>query len=230
MTPVCPGAVVGTSLPRAGSSAAVAEPPTPEVAVSKKQLKRLLDGHRPLDAWERYRALNDAIGEAYDSIDVNNREARFALIMLGGLNALMILGASRSDLAASLQLPQRAWIGALLVVYAGVAMFFLLEAITALRPRKFRPHLGSWSPDSDDFPARVRYYEDVVTRDVHSHWHAWKSVQLEQLNAELAIQLHSLSQRNQAMRSSLRRLYTGLRVMTLLVTALLMLFVYSIWA
>ena len=201
----------------------------PDVTLSRKQLKRLLDGARPLDAWERYRALNDAIDEAYDLIDVNNREARFALIMLGGLNALIVLAAGRSDVVASLEGQYRAWTGVLLVGYAAVAVFFLLEAIKALRPGRFRPNLGEWSPTSIDYPKRVRYFEDVVLRDVESHWQAWREVQVEQLNAELAIQLHSLSQKNQAMRTSLRRLYTGLRVMTLLVTALLMLLVYSAW-
>ena len=219
------------SAAEAGASVAgvAPEPAIPDFALSKKQLKRLYDGERPLDAWERYRALNDAIGEAYDLIDVNNREARFALIMLGGLNALLVFAASRSDLVSSLEVPHRQWVGALCAGYAGAAVFFLLEAIKALRPGKFRPDLGAWPPGSADYPKRIRYYEDVVTRDVHSHWRAWRDVHVEQLNAELAIQLHTLSQKNQVTRTSLRRLYTGLRVMTLLVTALLMLFVYSVW-
>ena len=149
--------------------------------------------------------------------------------MLGGLNALIVIAATRSDLIASLSPNHRSWTGVLLVGYGMVAVFFLLEAIKALRPGKFRPNLGAWPTDSDDYPKRVRYYEDVVLRDVESHWRAWREVQVEQLNAELAVQLHSLSQKNQATRSSLRRLYTGLRVMTLLVTALLMLFIYGMW-
>ena len=224
-----PRPLAASAAAAAAGTATAPEAAMPEVALSRKQLKRLLDGARPLDAWERYRALNDAIDEAYDLIDVNNREARFALIMLGGLNALIVLAAGRSDLVASLDGQHRAWTGVLLVGYAAVAVFFLLEAIKALRPGKFRPDLGSWSPQSSDYPARVRYFEDVVLRDVQSHWHAWREVHVEQLNAELAVQLHSLSQKNQMMRISLRRLYTGLRVMTLLVSALLMVFVYSVW-
>jgi hypothetical protein len=229
MTPGPLGGAANAAEARTASPGVAREHAIPAIQLSKKQLKRLFDGGRPLDAWERYRALNDAIGEAYDLIDVNNREARFALIMLGGLNALLVFAASRSDLVASLEVPHRQWVGALLAGYAGVAVFFLLEAIKALRPGKFRPDLGDWSAQSDDYPKRVRYYEDVVTRDVHSHWRAWREVHVEQLNAELAIQLHSLSQKNQSTRTSLRRLYTGLRVMTLLVTALLVLFVYSVW-
>jgi hypothetical protein len=176
MTPGPLGGAANAAEARTASPGVAREHAIPAIQLSKKQLKRLFDGGRPLDAWERYRALNDAIGEAYDLIDVNNREARFALIMLGGLNALLVFAASRSDLVASLEVPHRQWVGALLAGYAGVAVFFLLEAIKALRPGKFRPDLGDWSAQSDDYPKRVRYYEDVVTRDVHSHWRAWREV------------------------------------------------------
>jgi hypothetical protein len=199
-------------------------------APSRKQLKRLLGGARPLDAWERYRALNDAIDEAYDLIDVSNREARFALLLLGGLNAFLIIPASRGTLTTGLSSQHRLWIGVLLGVYAVFAAVFLLEAINALRPGRFRPDLGAWSPASPDYPRRVRYFEDVVLRDIEAHWRAWREVHVEQLNAELAVQLHSLSVKNQATRASLRRLYGGLRIMTLLVMALLVLFVYGVWA
>lgn len=212
-----------------GPAAAPMPAAAPDVALAKKQIKRLLDGDRPLDAWERYRALNDAIDEAYDLIDVHNREARFALILLGGLNAFIVIAASRADLVSSLDANQRLFGGGVLAVYAVVAVFFLLEAIQALRPGKFRPHLGGWSPESADYPKRIRYYEDVLQRDVEGHWRAWREVHVEQLNAELAIQLHSLSQKNQATHTSLRRLYSGLRLMTLLVSTLLILFVYGVW-
>ncbi|MEO8678587.1 MAG: hypothetical protein ABI665_06055, partial [Vicinamibacterales bacterium] len=46
---------------------------------------------RPLGAMERYRALNDAMDEAYDLFDLSNREVRFALILMGGLNAALAL-------------------------------------------------------------------------------------------------------------------------------------------
>jgi hypothetical protein len=200
-----------------------------EPVLGKKALKRLLDGDRPLDAWERNRSLNDAIDEAYDLIDISNREARFALILMGSLNAFLVLVATRSDLLDQLDPPQKWFMGILAGVYAVVAVYFVFEAIQALRPGRFRPHLGNWSPDSHDYPQGVRYFEDVVQRDVQSHWRAWREVRVDQLNAELAVQLHSLCIKNQATRTSLRRLYAGLRVMTLLISALICLFVYGAW-
>jgi hypothetical protein len=203
--------------------------PVPEVSVSRKELKRLYGGTRPLDAWERYRALNDAMDEAYDLIDISNREARFALLLMGALNAFLVIAASRAEFVDALDTRQRLWAGGLLGVYAITAVYLVLEAIEALRPGRFRPNLGDWQEDAEDYPRRVRYFEDVIKRDVQGHWQAWRDVRVEQLNSELAIQLHSLCLKNQVKRLSLRRLYAGLRVMTLLLTGLLALFFYSAW-
>ena len=63
----------------------------PELKLKKKDFKRLFDPTRELDGWERYRALIDASDEAYDLIDISNREARFALIVMGALNAMPLL-------------------------------------------------------------------------------------------------------------------------------------------
>ena len=46
----------------------------------KKEQKRREDSTRQLDEWELYRTLVDASDEAYELIDIANREARFALI------------------------------------------------------------------------------------------------------------------------------------------------------
>ena len=49
-------------------------------------------------------------------------------------------------------------------------------------------------------------------------------VTLEQLNAELAVQFHSLCLKNQARKLALRRLYRSLRIMTIVFSAILLLF------
>lgn len=197
----------------------------------KKELKRLADATRPLDSWERYRALVDATDEAYELIDISNREARFALILMGGLNAVLLVVGTRTEVAASLAAEQRVWFGAALVAYALLAVYFLIQAIELLRPRKFRPHPHppEQPEGGEDFPLGIRYYEDVVMRDVDGYWRAWREVHMGQLNAELAIQLHSLSLTNQAKHVALRRLYAGLRAMTILLGSSAALFAYLIW-
>lgn len=195
----------------------------------RRELKRLEDTNRPLDSWERYRALNDAIDEAYEQIDLGNREARFALILMGGLNAGLIVLATRSDLRATLSGPPRNWMILLLLVYLFMAVRFLLKAIDALRPGKFRPHLSGWAKEREDFPRGVRYYEDVIQRNPEEHWRAWSDVRIGELNAELAVQYHSLCMKNEQRHIAVRTLYSGLRLMTLLLAGLAGLIIFFAW-
>jgi hypothetical protein len=194
----------------------------------KKERKRLFDSSRPLDAWECYRALNDATDEAYELIDISNREARFALILMGALNAGVAILLTRADAFAALTTGEGYFVAALFVGYVIMALVFLLQAIEALRPGHFRPHLDDW-PKTEDRPAGVRYHEDVITRTPAEHWQAWQEVRLSQLNAELAVQVHSLSLKNNAKHIALRRLYRGLRAMALVLAILMVVFVWLVW-
>ena len=193
----------------------------------KKERRR--DPNRPLDAWERYRALNDAMDEAYELMDQSNREARFALLVMGILNAFVVIGASRPEVAGAFDRTERIGATALLGVYGVTAIFFLFQAIAALRPGRYQPDLRSWNEDAADHPRGVRYYEDVIQRDVKSHWQVWCDVPLAQLNAELAVQHHSLCMKANVKRVAQARLFAGLRVMVVLVVCLMALFVYAAW-
>ena len=140
------------------------------------------DESLPLDAWERYRALNATMDEAYELIDIHNREARFALILMSGLNAAVVVAGTRSDLLAS------HCSGTCASGSAGfsasislVALYYLLQAVEALRPGHFRPQLGSWPKDRHGLPegralfrrrhrARCRELLEGVARG-----HAWAS-------------------------------------------------------
>ncbi len=189
-----------------------------EAKRQKKEQRRLEDATRPLDSWERYRALNDTMDEAYELVGIANREARFAAILMGALNTGVLVLVTRSEVHAAIPAGLRTWIGAVLAVYAFVAVYFFLSAIEILRPRRFRPRLTSGVPGHER-PAGVRYYEDIVLRAPDAHLAAWRDVHIGQLNAELAAQTHSLALVNQAKYAALRRLYAGLRVMTLIVAA-----------
>lgn len=172
---------------------------------------------RPLGAMERYRALNDAMDEAYDLFDLTNRDARFALILMGGLNAALVVSATGSDIASRLSARQGFITGVVLAGYVVLAFVFLLEAIKALRPGNFRPK----SKSSGVIPVGIRYFEDVVTRSVDEHIAAWNEATVAQLNTELAAQVHSMCVRNVTRKRSLRRLYDHLRLMTILLAVIL---------
>ncbi len=198
-----------------------------------KRLKweaKQLDGSRALGAWELYRALNDALDEGHDQFDLSNRDARLALILMGGLNAGLVILASQTSLGAGLSPIERQIEGGVIAVYALFAIAFLVEAIDALRPNQYRPQFGAWTQERADFPRGVRYYEDVVQRDVEAHWQAWRDITLQELNAELAVQLHSLCLKNHARKIALRTLYRHLRNMTIVFSAILLLFaIFSVF-
>jgi hypothetical protein len=199
-------------------------PSAEEIKRREKEEKRRLDAVRPLDAWERYRALVDATEEAFELIDIANREARFALIMMGALNAVPLVLLSRADAFSVLSRGEQSLMGGLFVGYAALVLTFMLRAIEALKPERFRPELEDWPAAAPDRPAGIRYYEDIVKRSAHEHWAAWQTGRVSQLNAELAVQVHGLALKNQAKHIALRRLYAGLRLMALALAGLSLLF------
>ena len=75
----------------------------------RHERKRAHDAGRQLDGWERYRALIDASDEAYELIDISNREARFALILMGALNAVALVLITRADALSLLPASDRYW-------------------------------------------------------------------------------------------------------------------------
>jgi hypothetical protein len=207
-------------------------PPTPGPAgvaaqddTKVRKLIHKLDDSRALTPAELYRALSDALDEGYELFDLSNREARFALILMGGLNAALVIVASQSGLREQLSPLEQQIEAAVIGIYALLAIAFLFQAITALRPGQFRPKLKNWSRERKDFPQGVRYFEDIVNRTTVDHWEAWQGVTLRQLNAELAVHVHSLALKNAARKKALRRLYSSLRIMTAVFAAILLLFV-----
>jgi hypothetical protein len=141
---------------------------------------------------------------------------------MGALNIAFFFLATRSEITEYLPLWLRPFLGFYLVAYAAVALFFFLEAIESLRPRRFQPHVpypGEGGPEH--YPEGLRYHEDVVARDLEAYRRAWREVRFGQLNAELAVQNHIMARINLDKYRSLRRLYGGLRVLTILAGGLL---------
>jgi hypothetical protein len=203
--------------------------PPEEFKTRKKDLKRLHDATRSLDGWEQYRALVDASEEAYDLIDISNREARFALIVMGALNAVPFVFLTRTDAIAALTRNERIAMAILLSGYAILLLYFILQAIEALHPGWFKPQIGTWSANRFDHPAGVRHFEEIILRTADEHWTAWQNVRLSQLNAELAVQIHSLARKNHAKHLAVRRLYLGLRAMAMMLGLLLLLYGIFSW-
>ena len=213
-------------MPTESAAASQVEPDAAPSKDLKRQQKRLEDANRQLDSWERYRALNDTMDEAYELVGIANREARFAAILMGALNASVVLLVTRPEVQVAIPGQFRIWMGMLLAFYASVAVYFFLSAIEILRPRRYRPKLDHPDVDSETKPAGVRYYEDIILRSAEDNWSAWRNVRIGQLNAELALQIHSLALVNKSKYAAVQRLYSGLRLMTVIVAAVMILLVF----
>lgn len=193
--------------------------------LGKKEKKRQKDAFRKLDSWERYRALTDALDEAIDLVDLADHKARFALVIMAAVNVVLFFSADALNPLKSGSLLLQVVLGLYLLVYVCVALYFFLQAIESLRPRQSQPQIPP--PNSErmvqDFPLGIRFYEDILRRDVETYKKAWQDVRIGQLNAELAVQAHALAEINKAKYAALRRLYKGLQIMTLMAVGLVVL-------
>ncbi|HET8644981.1 MAG TPA: hypothetical protein VFO85_05805, partial [Vicinamibacteria bacterium] len=139
----------------AGGGVALAPPPDAETTpltsamekqknagkLSKKERRLIKDAHRPLDSWEKYRALTDVLEEQIDLVDLADHKARFALVIMAALNVLLFFVATRTDIVEDLPGSTHVWLAGYLLVYVLVALYFFLQAVESLRPRKAQPQV-----------------------------------------------------------------------------------------
>lgn len=190
-------------------------PPSPEETLARKLARReaklVAEASRPLDPWERYRALTDAVEEGIDLAEMADRKVRFALVVMAGINLGLFVLTTRPEMVALGNAPLQGWLGFYLLAYALVGAYFLLQAVEALRPRPSRP-----SPGAAPVPRGLRDPDEVPRQDVDSYERAWRDVRFDQLNSELARRNHGLAVVNQSKYAAVGRLYGGLRVLALL--------------
>jgi len=200
------------------------------VKLTKKQKKLLKDSHRALDSWERYRALTDVLDEAIDLVDLADHKARFALIIMTAINAVIFLLGARTDVIKDLPEGIRPCMLGGFIFYVLTSLYFFFQAIESLRPRKSQPRVRyAGESGLEEHPLGMRFYEDILSRDVEAYRRAWREIKIGQLNAELAVQAHALAQINQAKYNALRKLYGGLQIMILMATALLTIGAIAYW-
>lgn len=196
------------------SCARMAEP-TEELTA--KQLKKLEKNSesRMLDPWERYRALIDLYEAFFDMNELADRKTRFALVMMGALNALnLILGTQRMfvDLTASI----RPLIGGYFIIYAALSLYFFLQAITTLRPRISMFPAAIQPAQTARTRVGLRFIGDVVGADSDTYYQRWTSVQLGELCRETSEHVQIVGRVTDAKFKALERVYNGLTAMTAL--------------
>ena len=188
----------------------------------KKEFKRA-------GPWERYKALLDAVKESQDLVDLADHKARFALLIMGALNAAIIIIGTRSDLLSSLPPNLKLWLYTYFGVYAIIAIYFLVQAIESLRPRSIPDIALRGTVSEEEESLGLRFFVDALRYDTPTYLKAWQSVRVSQLNAELATQLHTLARINKAKYNAVAKLYLGLQAITVLTAGLLIALGVAAW-
>ena len=173
-----------------------------KLEAERRQRKEMLRNaeDRVLDPWERYRAVADHCDRLHDVTELYDRKTRFALIILGTLNAMNVLLVTKGDVKSVLHMPllMNVYIGC----YALLSIGLLWYAITALSPA---PSLS----ERVDGPSED--YCDI-----------WKRMRVGDLNRQLATASYGLAQANALKLVAVTRLYGGLKLLAVL-TALFIL-------
>lgn len=206
----------------------VTEPTAPNAEKSseptEKALRKLEAERGLLDPESRYRAQINAMKAAQDLIELGDRKARFAMVIMSVLNAVLVLLIAR---AGDSFLPQVGPLVVLvqleLVAYVVVTVFYVLQAIQALRPRGLHPPTDGALPSviAPGRSMRVLFHADIVGRSAEEYRRLWEQLRMDNLTAELADSLHTLAGITQKKYAALDRLYVGLIVMSALLAVFL---------
>lgn len=190
----------------------------------KQEAKLHHDAARPPRSLERWRILMDVVDEGRRVVELADHKARYALVVMGALNAGVFLILSRAHLLSELPASLKPGLIGILIVYAGLSCLFVYYAIDCLRPRWLKdsgPTVGAGGKR----PRGLLYWESIGTYDLEAYQSSWNAARMDQLNGEVVIIAHRLSLLIGSKYRALGRLYRGLAI--LVVLAALQLFVYA---
>jgi hypothetical protein len=164
--------------------------------------------NRPLDPWERYRALTDQYDRLTDVAEQGDRKTRFALLILGGINAVNLLIVTQGDLSGGPNLTNPTVV-AYVACYVFLSLCFFVYAIGALRPR---------SPESEGADGAsgrplLHLDDEALQEPAAAYAVRWQQAQIGEMNAEVATMVHGLSRNNVRKLRALQRVYLGLYIL-----------------
>lgn len=190
----------------------------------KREAKLHRDATRPPRSLERWRILMDVVDEGRRVAELADHKARYAMVVMGALNAGVFLVLSRANLISDLPPVLKPWLIGSLVAYAGLSCLFVYHAIDCIRPRWLRDAVGQ-SRAGNPEPLGLLYWESIGRYDERAYRSAWDTVRMDQLNGEVVVISHHLALLIGHKYRALDRLYRGLAVLVIL--AALQLLVYG---
>lgn len=197
-----------------------------------REARLIADAERPPATFERFKILMDVADEGRRIVDLVDHKARYGLLIVGVLNAVVIL-VERGSTFDHLPSHLKPWVTAVLVLYAAATFFCALAAINCLRPRRLHSaelmaSQPKTSPASGSYgPRGVLYWESIAAAELGAYRQAWGEVSMGEINAEMVLILHRLGRLVKAKYAALGQLYAGLTVLAFL--AVLVFGVYAMY-
>src|SRR5213075_1952779 len=112
-----------------------------------KARKKLEAQHGQLNPEDRYKALMNAMKATQDLIEMADKKVRFALVVMSVLNAVAVLLVVRGGDGL---LPKKGVMANVVrfefVAYVLITVYYIWQAIEALRPRGVKPPMSAEMP------------------------------------------------------------------------------------
>jgi len=163
--------------------------------------------HRLLDPWERYRALTDQYDRLTDISEQGDRKTRFALLILGSINAVNLLIVTGGNLSGGAEISNPKVV-AYVACYALLSLCFFVYAIGALRPRSETEGAGI----AIEHPL-LHLDDEALRQPAAAYAERWQQAQIGEMNTEVAMLIHAVSRNNVRKLRALQRVYLGLYVL-----------------
>jgi hypothetical protein len=188
----------------------------------KKRLRKLEEAMETgsLEPWERYRVLTDLLDHFQDIAEMADRKSRFALVVLGAVNAVNLLVVARPAVLSAEATVMPA-LGIYVAIYIALSLFLFVQAIGALKPRisivlsKVETPAGSTRP-----VLGLRFVKNILDSSFEEYYQKWKGAQFVDINRDLALHVQHLAAIVTAKYVTLHRLYSGLMVLVFLTAGL----------
>ena len=175
----------------------------------------------PPEPFDRFRIITECISEARQVVELSDHRARYALVIIGVLNAGVFALITRAHLLAGMTPAVKSWLVGMIIVYGLLTMAFVLHAIECLRPRPLDSALPDVPGPLGAEPLGLLFWEVAGRQDLDAFHEKWDRVRMAQINREAEAIFHALSGVVRVKYRALHRLYLGLVVLVILATLVL---------
>jgi hypothetical protein len=193
----------------------------------KREAKLRRDAMRPPESFERFRILAELVNQGRRVVELADHKARYALVVIGVLNAGVFFIISRGHLLADLPQAIKPWLVGLAILYSALTFIFMYYAVECLRPRRMEyldfmlANDGIDTPVARYSPRGILFWETIAKYELEAYQRAWASVRMEQLNDEVVVIAHQQARLIRSKYAALQWLFRGLAVLLVLAGVLL---------